>query len=278
MRRWIATLGSVRLTFWLVLALSALLFIGAYYAGGESALFAALNETRLQTWLLAHTGSHFAVVWWIFPLCLVAVLIAVNALCCLSLRVESLLASRREFTLRRLILLLSPSIVHLLFCLLLLGHLITFSTGSWQRVKAVPGSILPLADASNRFAVASLSHRYFEDGLIEGRLAQTTVTLLDTLGKSVKVSHLEPADVGGRTVILTMGPKAKSKPQRNIDFKSRKTCDKPPPPPAGRIDKPPLELLVVSDPGFNLIITAWFAAVVLMGWFFLARRRDTPMK
>ena len=276
MRRWIITLGSVKLTLWLLLSMGALLFIGAYYTGAEFNLFRTLNETRLQTWLFANAIPRFGVVWWIFALCIAAVLIAINTMCCLFLRVETLIARRRELPMRRLAILLIPSIVHLLFCLLLFGHLITLTTGSWDRIKIAPGSAFTIAGNTGGFTVSSIDNRNFNDGLLEGRLAQATVTLRNEVGKTTYISHLEPQEIGGRTVFLTMGKRRK--PNVSTSSGEHQPCDTLPSARVNDRARPQQELLVVSDPGFYLIITVWFAAVALMGLFFLVRWREGAQK
>jgi len=152
------------------------------------------------------------------------------------LSLAALLPVCRAVPFRRFAVLLLPTIVHALFCLTLVGHLLTFTAGRWQRFPLAPGQAVALPDLGVSFDV---------------ELGQGAVRLTDRAGEKLELSFLHPARYAGRSFLLTMQPK-----------KLRADQNRP----------PPLELLVVSDPGFRLLMAVWALVVAsLLAYFGLGR-------
>ncbi|MCU0664985.1 MAG: hypothetical protein MUC50_22020 [Myxococcota bacterium] len=253
LERALRCLGSTALSLALLVAGSLLMLVGSLYAGGSKTLIDGLNETRLQDWLAAHLLPSFAALWWLPLLLAVLLALGLNGAACAFLRLRELFAARRTVPGRALFTALCPSLVHVGFLVVLLGHAVTFTLGDWRRVDLGDPGPLARAPGNAPLFLAHIDHEAVaEDSAVARQASRTTVTVVDAAGSAHEVRYMHPATVAGYDVLLD----------------EKKSKDK-----SGT-----LQLFFVRDPGIVLIVPAFLAILALMTWYFVelalvARRR-----
>lgn len=237
-------IGSTALALALLLAGSALMLVGSVYAGDKESLINQLNESRLQDFLAVSLWPHFSTLWWIPLLLAVLFLLGINGAACALLRIRELIAARRSVAPRALFTASCPSLVHIAFLLVLLGHGVTFALGDWARVDiSAPG---PLDQAPTPLSVVHIDHEIVDDDSPVSRQAsRTTVTLRDDTGLLHEVRYMHPATVAGYDILLD----------------EKRSRDK----------EGTLQLFFVRDPGIALIVPAFFAILALMTWYYVEK-------
>ena len=269
------TLGDIRVAFLLLMAASATLLAGSFYAGGNFSLFMELNRLRIQDWLPAHLADQPDVVWWVPLLFLIMGMLGVNTFICATNRIARLIRKRRSMSPGRLFYLLTPSLVHFLFIMIMIGHLTTFTAGQWQALPLVTDGLVTIVPGSAPVHVQAVNDRFFpETSALRDRIAQTTVTLVDANQETVQLQYARPAYRDGRFLFLDKIKKSKSQAKERILPSTKdETCNK-----AhvyvetnqARKQGNPL-LLIVSDPGLAVIITGLTLIMVLMIGYFLLK-------
>lgn len=239
-RLWTA-LGSIRLTLWLLGLLTVNLFVGSFYARFMP-VFGELNAQIFPAWLMARSDGHS---WWLFTLFGLLFLLFVNTLSCTLERVAFLWAHRQHHRRTIFVLLLAPSLMHFCFLFIVGGHALTEFTGSKQRLPAVVGEQVTVAD--RRITLLDRHYSYWQEPLLEGVMRQCTATLELKNGSSVErrqIAILEPVYWQGYTLHLGMAGKP------------------------GTNQLPPLEITIKKDPGLLLILLGNGVLCLLMLWYF----------
>jgi hypothetical protein len=245
------TIGSTSLSLALLLAGSGLMLVGSIYAGDKNSLIGQLNETRLQDFLAISLWSNLSTLWWLPLLLTVLFLLGLNGASCALLRIRELWGARRTIPPRALLTASCPSLVHVAFLIVLLGHGVTFAFGDWRRVDLDgPGF---LGQAPMPLSVVHLDHEIVaEDSAVARQASRTAVTLEDALQQQHEVRYMHPATVADYDILLDE--------KKNRDGEGT------------------LQLFFVRDPGIVLIVPAFLAVLALMTWYYwetsrVARRR-----
>jgi hypothetical protein len=267
-RLWRAA-GDTRVTFWSLAASAILFFTGSLYANLHFELFGGLNETRIQDWAAANMAANLPRAWWL-PLLLLALLVlGVNTLSCTVQRLCALLPARGQMRPAEFARELTPTIIHALFGVVMIGHLVTITGGEWRRFPLREGAEIPLGTNAAPLKIVSVEDELFP--MIEGqprRIAQTRVRLSSPTGERFELGHGDPLSYHGLHLILDR--EKKRRPSRE---KTEENCNREK---DYRLDrKAPATgptLLVVSDPGVKVILPAFILILVLMGWYFAGRR------
>lgn len=272
-------LGSLRLTFWILLACVALFFIGSFYMGSNYAYFDTMNEMTLQGWMINKGILRPGLIWWLPPVLIALFLLGLNTFCCSLKRIMALWPTRKGTGRRTFMLRLSPSLVHCFFLIILCGHCITSVAGSWERYKLSEGETIRLAGPGVDLAVDCITHTYYDqNSLLYDRIAQTTVLLRDSADKKITVSFLHPAVLGSYHLHLDMVKKRRSgsdNKQKPVETElAGESCNKEQ---VYKVtpdtDKQKLFLLVIRDPGIYLIMTGFVFILSLMTWYFVELSR-----
>lgn len=276
------SLGDIRLSFWLLLAATALFFAGSFYTSLDFSYFKTMNEIRLQDWLLRELPSRPGANWWLVPLLCVLILLGVNTIICTLNRVIALFSARTK-TDYRFILSLFPSAVHLLFVTVMLGHAVTITTGTWTRLPLVEGATLRIDQNVPPLTVGRIEDSFFpEDSLMAKRIRQTTVSLVDGSGGKILLSYLDSIRYHGYRLHLDM---EKKKTLRNPESRhaqvvdSKETCNKSETfrsEDRKRESSQKIYLLAIADPGLPVILTAFSLILIIMTWYFIetGRKRE----
>jgi len=275
--------GSLRVTFWLCLAAAVWFLCGNIWAGGDGySIITKLNRMRLQDWMAAHYLDSFAFVWWMVPLLATLFFLGINTAVCTINRMAALVPRRREMPFKRFLVLLSPSLIHALFFIVVLGHLVTFTLGEWNTVAVSEGGKVAISPSSPEMTVASIEKKYFDrKSDLFDRIAQISVKLTDDGNRATTVSFMNPVSLSGRHVFLDMEKqKKKMKPEAPVKKPAPvkaepETCNKAHV--CHAVKKEPEEqkifLLVINDPGLFIIVTAFGLILILMTWYFIESRR-----
>ena len=271
MKRFFHLIGDLRLAFFLILACGAVMWIGSIYAADEFEFFNSMNGVRIQDWFLTAGIERIGVTWWLPLLFLVFTLLVINTVACTFLRIAALLPLRKKTGVKRFMVLISPSIIHLLFILMLAGHFAGFVLVKHSRVEVSTGEEV-FIEPLGRVKVLSVKHSFFpSDSLVKDRVEQTEVKLLapDYYGdREVAVRFLEPLLVNGALIQLDMKKIKKDQMVVPIDDE---TCNR---------EKdyhykeknssviPQLYLISTYDPGLWVLLPGFALIIMFMGWYF----------
>ncbi len=271
MKKFLHLIGDLRLAFFLILACGAVMWVGSVYASTDFELFNSMNGVRIQDWFFTTGMGNIGVTWWIPLLFLVFTLLVINTLACTYIRVSALIPSRNVTGAKRFMILLSPSIIHLLFVLMLAGHFAGFVLVKHSRVKISEGEEI-LIGPLGKVKILSIEHEFYPDfSLVRDRVKQTEVKLLapDYYGdKEMTVKFLEPLLVNGSLIQLDMKKIKKDKMVVPIDDE---TCNREKDfhykEKTGFVT-PQLYLISTYDPGLWILLPGFTLVIMLMVWYF----------
>ncbi len=272
-------LGDIRLSFYLLISAALFLLIGAFYSGMNYSYFSKLNEMRLQDWMIQRLAAEPGITWWLPLLLIVLVLLGVNTFICSWDRMSSLLPGRKEVSCRRFLNNITPSLIHYLFIIVMLGHAVTFMLGSWQRIPVKEGASIKISEDFPEFRIDSIENDYFpQDSPLKDRIRQTTVSMRSPKGESLELSFLNHLAFKGYHLHLDMVKKRKDKRSRQeiIEQQKKETCNKEDVYHLKSNQKKKsrkLLLLVIDDPGLYIIISGFVMILILMFWYFVEIRK-----
>jgi hypothetical protein len=268
MRRWLRILGDTRLTWWSLCATAVLFFVGAIFANARYELFNRLNETRIQDWIGAHLLDDLAVAWWL-PLLLLALLVlGINTAACTVERVANLWPARRDRPPAAFLRDLTPSVIHAQFAVVMIGHLLTITGGTWQRVPLREGRRIALPGTDGLVVEGLRIDLSRPSTGQESRVTGTTATLASADGETLQVAFGAPASYRGYHLLLDRPKKQKKDPPKT-GADADENCNREKDFRAARADQAgTTQLLVVDDPGLWVIFPAFGLILVLMGWYF----------
>ena len=272
MKRVIQFAGDLRFAFWLILSAGVIMWIGSIYAAMEYTLFYSINGEPLVKWFSTKGMENISVTWWIPVMFVIFILLGINTFACTVNRVMVLLPRRKIIGLKRFLVLISPSIIHILFMFMLAGHFLSFTAVSQQKIPVAEGGKVEIAGMGN-ISVNSLDYEYFPDSsLLRQRIKQTHVEISaenNGIITSHKVAFMEPLLINGNIIILDMEKKKQDRiviPDQADDncnkeqkfHYSQKSADV----------KPQLFFLVINDPGLFILFPGFFIVIAIMGWYF----------
>jgi hypothetical protein len=273
MKRLLDIIGDLRIAFWLLLSVAAIMWIGSLYAAGDYVLFNSLNGVRVQDWFAARGLAAIGSSWWIVALFVAFAFLGINTAACTARRVIALWPKRKEMPAKRFAVLLSPSIIHLLFIGMLSGHLLSFTALTQERAPVVEGASLDLAGTGD-FSIISIRHRFFDEkSLLAERIEQSTVEISymkDGVETTAPVEFLRSVSVNGALLQLDMEKKKKSgKPI--VQNPADENCNKENNYNYAKLlaeTRPQLFIVATRDPGLFILIPGFALVILVMGWYF----------
>lgn len=274
MKKILDIIGSLKLTFVLIILIVLFLFIGGTISLFNYKVIDSMNKAQLIDWLINSGLQNFRITWWIYALMLLFTAIGINTVACSLNRIISIIKKNHSSGLRTLSILLTPSIIHLLFLLALLGHLSSSVFLNHQVYELGTSNIIPL-DNDYQIEVTGVNSQLFpENSLMKKRYKQVELDLIVyntklNTSKKKKISFLHPLRINGRQYLLEMTKKSKLPP----------CCT---PPTKENCNKSPLFNLNLSDdkfenkliltshtePGFYIIEAAFILIIILMLWYY----------
>ena len=281
--------GSLNLTLWSIVSTVFFFLLGMLYSAMNYGFFYQLNEIRIQDWLLQNLIPHLAITWWLPFLLLSLAMLWLNTFVCSIDRVLTILKMSKKYSLRKYFNILSPTLIHWLFLIVMFGHFITFTTGEWKRFSLKENNVITVKKDST-LTVKSIKNIYYdEDSSFKNRISQTEVLCLDNDNKEIKLSYLNPVSYKGYKLHLNMIKKRGAKHTHNnsqnkkIDINQKKdeTCNKEHiyNIQENKIKKErKLQILIIKDPGLNVTIFAFILILVIMTWYYIEASLDRRNK
>ncbi|BBO90157.1 hypothetical protein [Desulfosarcina ovata] len=274
MKRIWTVLGDIRVAVVLLMMASATLFTGTFYAGRNFVLFSEMNRQTVQAWLAMNLSARPETVWWVPVLFVIMGALGLNTFICATNRFVQIVAKRQSLTRGRFVYLLIPSMVHFTFIIIMLGHLTTFVTGSWQTLSLETNQRFTVDGSPTPYRVQAIEDRYFPAPSAMGdQISQTVVTLSDADQDVITLRYGRPVRVDGRFFFLD-----KIKQKRRTKTRIAPPADDPTCNQAEVFNNPGKTpkrsdqlLLVVSDPGLAVILCGLALILCLMTGYFLVQ-------
>lgn len=272
-------IGDIKVSFFLLMATSLTLFIGSLYANKNYLLFRELNRMRVQDWLVSHIGTDPEKIWWVPVLFVIMGFLGLNTSICAFNRLSRLFGQRKALRHKTFFYLTIPSIIHCLFMVIMMGHLLTFTLGRWETLPIEEGLELFFADMSTRLKIKEINDTFYpnESGM-KDRIIQTVVEMEPVGHPTKNIQYVKPVFVDGNFLFLDKKKKRKkdSSLVKELPGESKETCNKAPVFVEKNNNKKEgsLFLLKVSDPGLPFIISGLFFILCLMLWYYLAVNKE----
>ena len=194
--------GIVNLTIWLLLAISLNLAVGSQYAKQFREIFNQMNYLRFQDWVGQHSLTES---WWVWTLLFLLVLFGLNTAVCTTDRLITLVRRRGEYGTGAFALLISPSLMHLCFLVVIAGHAVSLFGIQVRSAPVTPGARLSLGPVEV-IANGQLT-TYWNAPKLAGIARQYRVPLLLLCLLLGYVSH---GFLGGRWIVI-VAPSIKSR-------------------------------------------------------------------
>lgn len=272
MKRILETAGDLRFAFWLILSAGLVMWIGSLYSSVHYAFINSMNGVPLAEWFMKHGIEKISITWWIPAMFFIFLLLGINTCACTINRITTLVPRRKSLGTERFLVLISPSVIHLLFIGMLAGHFLSFTAVKQEKIPVAEGDKITISGLGE-VTVASISNEFFpESSEMKQRVKQTTVTAaLNDNGsdRTFNVGFLEPAVINGNIIQLDMEKKKENKIVKPLP--EDETCNKEKKfHYSERPEKvnPQLYFLVTRDPGLFILLPGFFIVIVIMSWYF----------
>jgi|GEM_PF-2889742 len=270
--KFIEKIGNLKLAVYLLCGAGLSFFWGSLTAQSHFELFRGLNSARVQDWLMALSPDKMHLTWWMYCLFFFCFLLGVNTIACLMVRLRALIPKYGTLPFKKFTLLLAPSLIHLLFAGVLLGHGVTFTTGQWINVPTKMGDTVRLPDGSASFMVADISYTYYDDTTaMKGRIKQITLALKGDGKTELQLAMPGYSSFNGWHLLLKMDKKKKVR----ID-PSDEACNKAPLyQKKARKKRASLYIRMVKDPGLPFITISFILILILLLWYYVGGKAIT---
>lgn len=271
-------LGSLTLSFWLLITAAVLFIIGSIQTDIHGTVFKTINQVRVQDWIRENLSANLAVAWWLPLIIAVLFLLGANTMICTINRIVELVARKNSSSAYRFTVSLLPSVIHILFLVVMTGHVITITTGMWKRIPIEKDTVIRIDASTPAITVKDVRNDLYPDStLMAKRIRQTTVTLEDSDGQALDIKYLDSIGYHGYKLHLDMVKGKKSmleelKENSMVIPESARVCFKSD---LFNTKNKPVEkqkklfLLVISDPGLPVILTGFTLILVIMTWYFI---------
>ncbi len=182
--------SSIRLTIYLVLIFVLIAFIGSFIMQGNP-LFEGMNHEILFKWLFADGINNIGKLWWLYVLIILTFVLAINTVICNINRFSSLIKYKQKLHKRKWIE-FSSYLMHIGFLLVLIGHLISSSTGFISKGNILYESAPFKAPNMDYYVrLDNLKADYYEGGYLKSVESNLTVieNEKEVLNKKVEVNQ-----------------------------------------------------------------------------------------
>jgi hypothetical protein len=239
--------AAVQTTFWL-LGLATLFFvIGSIYFRFEKQFLPQLNFHLVQDWMKDIGWQHPGLSWWFFILLFLLLLLGINTVACSIDRLLRLLPLRKKTAKLEFAVTLTPTLVHLVFILVLSGHLLSSFTGSVRKLSCAVGQTVTMPGQRSLQVLAVRYETHTRPASLQGKLK----------GASADLHFRSPHHESDFTVAI-LAPTFRGGYSFHLDSVDKYARTKE------------LRLIVRKDAGLRLIIPGLLAIIFLMVWYFPA--------
>jgi len=169
-------LGGMSFALWSLLFAAVLCFAGSICYGRNPEIFVALNSTMLRDWLETFGVENIAHTWWLFLLLGVLFFLGINTALCTAERMIRIMRLKKRRSMKAMLFLLAPHIMHIAFLVIMAGYLALYTSGinSYNNIlgpgikRYLPGSSIMMELSDPSFSKARHQHNeYIEDLYVE---------------------------------------------------------------------------------------------------------------
>ncbi len=247
--------GDMKVNFWIMFAISINLAVGSYYVTLYPKLFTPLNYSLVQDWFAEFGKYQVWHIWWLVLLFVLAFFLGLTTFVCVIKRINQLWPQRKQLGFRVLSVRLTPSLIHLCFLLILIGHFSSLIIGYNQTFLLQLNQKIILPAGRSVEAIDQRFEYYDAPAVISGTIKQCTAVLKiqspDTT-EIKEISILHPIHWEGLSIHLDYFVKKEAESAQAI---------------------PELKIIVKKDPGVTLVILCFALLCLLMFWYFPQRRK-----
>jgi len=240
-------MAAVQTTFWLLGLVSLFFIIGSIYFRLEKQFLSQLNFHLVQDWMRNIGWQHPGLSWWFFVLLFLLLLLGINTVACSIDRLLRLLPLRKKMARLEFMVTLTPTLVHLVFILVLCGHLLSSFTGSVEKVSCAPGQALELSGQRTLQVLAVRCETHAQPPSLAGKLKKMSAAL-----------HFRAPGFDGEFTAAILAPAHRAGFSFHLDSVDKYARSRE------------LVLIIRRDPGIGLIIPGLLAIIALMLWYFPA--------
>jgi len=240
-------MASVQTTFWLLAQATLFFVIGSVYFRFEKQFLPQLNFHLVQDWSEKIGWQHPGLSWWFFLLLFLLLLLGINTVACSIDRLLRLLPLRKKMVRLEFAVTLTPTLIHLVFILVLCGHLLSSFAGSVEKVSCTPGQALELSGQRTLRVLAVRCETHTQPPSLAGKLKKMSAEL-----------HFRAPGFDGKFTTAILAPAHRAGYSFHLDSIDKYARSRE------------LILIIRRDPGIRLIIPGLLFIITLMLWYFPA--------
>lgn len=263
--------GALSLTIWLLLFSSLMMAVNSHLAlGDRSQLYHDLNTAAIWRWMGDVRSRDFAVFAAMALLIAALGALALNTFACTVNRLVELARFNGKRTGKaRMFQLWAPTLMHILFFMVLGGHMATFTFGKWRQLAVHSGDVLSYSPGMPPLSVGDFSRRvYRNEGLLKGGVIRHELQA-EIGGRRHAVSESRPLRLPNGDWLLLLPPQKKEQPSREpvedpVDCSGEERHVSPP----SFNPAQPVKLKQVSDPGIFFLFSGFGLILILMGTYY----------
>jgi hypothetical protein len=264
-------LSSLSLSIWLLIISSLVLFFNSNLANGSRyQLYRNINTTPLFDWLMQTWHQDIIAFMAVLLLIISLALLALNTFACTISRLNELSRQKnKNKKMSTIFVSWAPTLMHILFFMILGGHMSTFCLGKWQQYTVKVGETVKFFPGMSPITINSFARNVRSGkGVLQGSTIchQLHVTLENS---SRVISELNPLKLPNGDWLILMPPQKKEKKGRlpvteQVDCSGEERHIKP------ILFDPnqPIFIKQISDPGVYFLFIGFGLILILMGIYY----------
>jgi len=244
--------------------------------GDRSQLYKDLNTTAIWQWMGDVRSRDLAVFAAMVLLIAALAALALNTFACTVNRLAELARSNgKQMGRARIFQLWAPTLMHILFFLVLGGHMATFTFGKWQLRTVKSGDIISYATGMPPLKAGDFSRRVYQnEGPLKGGVIHHEFQAEISVRRHI-ISELRPLRLPNGDWLLLLPPQKKEQPkpepaEEPEDCSGEERHVSPP----SFNPAQPVKLKQVSDPGIFFLFTGFGLILILMGTYYTLSWRN----
>lgn len=250
-------ISGVQATVWLILTAIVLLLTGSFYVKTNKIGFNLFDHSLMQDWFREWGLPNLDKTWWFLALSGVLFLLGVNTTCCVLDRLVFHWSRRRLTGTKVFLVKVTPTIIHMCFAFMLVGHFASVGIGYRSRdmeFVSRTGKTVRYALPGDVKMIVGPPECKFYPGPFAGNIRQCRIALRFTVdGESVtkEVAMARPLLWNGYQIHMSqIMAKDRSAPFTTPDF----------------------QLLIKRDPGLRLIMICFPILILLTLFFYIGEK------
>ncbi len=204
-------LTRLSLSFWLLVTSSLLMVANTMLANFHAQTYHNLNTTPIWTWLIQMRRENLLIFVAVSLLIASLAMLALNTFACTLSRLAELSRRGKEKRpWRSRVVSWAPTLMHILFFLIMAGHMATFTLGKWRLHTVHRGENLIFSEKFAPLEITGFSRESREvAGVLKGStIAHSVEVRLE--GRSAVIRELKPLKLPNGDWLLLQAPQQKS--------------------------------------------------------------------